>query len=92
MSFAQKPYLRQYIEFNNAKRKENNNTFEKAFFKKLNNAFFGKTMENPRKKLNIRAAFTEETCQKLLKSPQLEYFKIINLNYSIYKMRKTNLV
>ena len=49
-------------------------------------------MENPGKKLNIRIGFTEETCQKLLRSPQFEYFEIINPNFSIYKMRKTNLV
>ena len=92
MSFTQKPFLRDYIEFNNAKRRESNNAFEKSFFKKLNNSFFGKTMENPRKKLKIKAAFEEKTCQKLLRSPELEYFEIINPNFSIYKMRKTNLI
>ena len=92
MSFTQMPYLKDYILFNNAKRNESDNAFEKAFFKKLNNAFFGKTMENPRKKLNVRAAFSRDRCQKLLRNPQLEYFEIINPNFTIYKMRKSNLV
>ena len=49
-------------------------------------------MENPRKKLNIQAAFTEDRCQRLLRNPQLEYFEIINPHFIIYKMRKSNLV
>lgn len=92
MAFTQQPFLRDYIEFNNEKRKKSTSAFEKSFFKKLNNAFFGKCLQNPRRQVNIRAAFSGEKCQKLLSSPLLDNFEIINPDFTVFKMKKSNLV
>ena len=54
ISFRQSMWLKKYISFNTQKRNQAVNDFEKDFYKLLNNAFYGKTMENVRNRLKIK--------------------------------------
>jgi hypothetical protein len=80
LSFSQKPWMKEFIDFNTVKRQQAKNDFERDFFKLMNNAVFGKTMENVRKRKNIDLVFDEVKCLKLLAKPQFESAKIINEN------------
>ena len=54
VSFKKSNWLEKYIIFNTQKRNKAKNEFEKDFYKLLNNAFCGKTMENIRNRLGLK--------------------------------------
>ena len=60
LKFKQKYWMKPYIDFNTQKRKEATNDANKNPFKLLNNAAYGKTMENMRKRIKIRIVKNEK--------------------------------
>ena len=54
LKFKQSDWMKKYIDFNTEKRTNAANSFEKDCFKLMINSFYGKTMENLRKRFNVR--------------------------------------
>ena len=90
LKFDQSPWLKQYIDFNNEKRKYAKNSFEKDFFKLMNNSVFGKTMENLCKRVDVRLVTNEKKLDKLTAKPTYMSSKIFSENLmAVHKVKET---
>ena len=70
-------------------RKVASNDFEKDFYKLMNNAVFGKTMENIRKHRNTKLVTTDKKRSKLVSEPNYHTINLISEDLSIIEMKKT---
>ena len=78
IEFNQKEWLKPYTDKNTELRKVAPNDFKKDFFKLMNNAVFGKTMENIRKHRDIKLVTTDKKRSKLVSGPN---YHTINLTF-----------
>ena len=88
IEFEQEAWLKEYIDVNTELRKKATNDFEKDFFKFMNNAVFGKTMENVRKHRDIKLVKTDKKGNKLVSEPNFHIMKLIDNNLAIIEMGK----
>ena len=68
LEFKQSAWMKPYIGFNTQKRKATNEA-DKNLFKLLNNAAYGETMENMRKRIKIRITTNEKDFLKYASRP-----------------------
>ena len=80
ISFKQSRWLEKYISFDTQKRNKAKNDFGKDFYKLLNNAFYGKTMENVRNRLKIKFV-KKDDYREILKQQSKLTFNGIHKSY-----------
>ena len=77
-----------YIDINTKLRTEAKNYLEKDFFKLINNAVFGKTMENVRKQRVIKFVTTNKRRNYLVSEPKYHTTKWFPENLLAIAMKK----
>ena len=87
IEFRQEEWLRPYIEMNTKLRMQAKNDFEKDFFKLMNNAVFGKTMENVRNHRDIKIVTTDKRRSILASEPNYHSTKYTSKDLLIMKMK-----
>ena len=91
IKFIEADFLKPYIDANVKLRTQAKNDFEKDFFKLMNNAVFGKTMENIRNRVIVKLVNTGDQFKKLTAKPNYDSRKIFNENLVSVHMKKTSL-
>ena len=69
LKFKQSECMKKYFNFNTKNRTNAGNSFEKDFFKLMINSVCGKTMENLRKRINVRLENKEKDFLKYTDRP-----------------------
>ena len=92
IKFYQSPWMEPYIRKNTDLRKSASNTFEKDFFKLMNNNVFGKTIENIRKRQNVVLVDNRKLALKLSSKPNFEGVTIFDENLVAVHMKKTGVI
>ena len=82
LKFKQSDWMEKYIDFNTEKRKNAANDFEKDFFKLMINSVDGKTMENLRKRVNVRFVNNEKDFLKYTSRPAYVTHKLFDKDYA----------
>ena len=82
LQFKQSNWMKKYINFNTKKRMSATNDFEKDFFKLMINSVYGKTMENLRKRINVRFVHNKKDFLKYTSRPTSVTHKLFNKNFA----------
>ena len=92
LTFDESPWLKTYIDFNTTKRSQAKNSFEKDFFKLMNNSVFGKTMENLKKRRNVKVTHDENALLKYISKPSFVSSTMFNKNLFGIDTKKENIL
>ena len=94
LRFEQSPWMELYIRMNTELRKVATSDFEKDLYKLMNNAVFGKTMENLRRRVNVKLvrAHEEDKLRRLIASPSFARANIFDNDLAAVQMHKSRLV
>ena len=97
LEFNEAPWMEPYIRMNTEFRKKSKSAFEKDFYKLMNNSVFGKTMENLRKRVDIKVVRTcgnpkeKEQIRKIIAKPNYDRVVVFSEELSALHSHKTRL-
>ena len=91
IKFRQAFIFEKYISYNSSKRAQTNVEFERDFYKLKNNALYGKTVENVRRRLNFRLVNNKNDLLKYTSNPSFTQSIIFSNELVGIKLRKDHI-
>ena len=82
LNFKQSDWMKNYIDLKTEKIKNAINDFEKDFFTLMINSIYGKTMENLRKRINVRLVSNANDFLKYISRSTYITHKIFDEDYA----------
>merc|ERR1711888_59780 len=94
LGFDQSPWTEPYIRMNTELRKKATSAFEKDLYKLMNNSVFGKTMENLRRRVDVKLvrANEEDKLRRLVASPAFARANVFDDGLAAIQVHKSRLV
>ena len=90
--FHQDKWLAPYIETNQNLRAHAANEFEKDFFKLMNNSVYGKTLENQKKRTDIKLVTSDEKRREHTQKSTCVGFRIFEENLAAVELQKVQIL
>ena len=89
LSFKKSKWLKKCVDFNTKKRQESTDEFNKSFSKLFNNCIYGKSIENQRKRMNVKLINDKKTYQRCVNKPNFISQKIFDKSFVAVHCSKT---
>ena len=86
--FTQSRFLAGYIDLNTRLRAAATNEFEKRLFKLMNNAVYGKTIENVEKRVNVVLTSDDKAIRKYASRPDFQDIRLVGNGLAAILLRK----
>lgn len=97
LSFKQTYWMKPFIEFNTRLRQNATNQFDKDMYKLINNANYGKSIENVEKRVNVKLINSWKNCghkqgaEMLISKPNFHSISIFNEDFVAVQMLKSRI-
>jgi len=91
VSFTQRPFMLPFIKYCNEGRKNATSEFESSLYKLLANAFYGKTVENVRKRANVRLICDPNKLVKAVAKASYKRSQIINADLALVENMRSKI-